>query len=61
MSQLMPCKGCPDRVPACSDHCRKEDFLAWRQEQARIREARDRERELKSYVINEIRKNRRIK
>ncbi|MBQ7001713.1 MAG: hypothetical protein IJN67_11835 [Oscillospiraceae bacterium] len=35
-----PCRGCPDRYPACSDHCRKESFLAWKAEQQKIREAR---------------------
>ena len=35
-----PCKGCPDRVTACSDHCRKPEYLAWKEEQARIRAAR---------------------
>lgn len=24
-----PCKGCPDRYPACSDHCQKPEFLAF--------------------------------
>ena len=33
-----PCKDCPDRYFACSDHCRKPDFLAWKQEQNTIRE-----------------------
>ena len=32
-----PCKGCPDRYPACSDHCQKPDFLKWKEEQALIR------------------------
>lgn len=35
-----PCKGCPDRVTACSDHCRKPEYLAWKEEQAKIRKAR---------------------
>ena len=35
-----PCKGCQDRYPGCADHCRKEDFLAWRAEQETIRENR---------------------
>ena len=35
-----PCKGCPDRYTACSDHCRKENFLAWKEEQAKIRKAK---------------------
>lgn len=35
-----PCKGCPDRYYACSDHCRKESFLVWKEEQEKIRKAR---------------------
>lgn len=35
-----PCKGCPDRYPGCSDHCRKPQKLAWEAEQVRIRENR---------------------
>ena len=35
-----PRKGCQDRYPACSDHCQKPEFLAWKEEQAKIKEAR---------------------
>ena len=35
-----PCKDCPDRYYACSDHCRKPVYLAWKEEQAKIRKAR---------------------
>ena len=35
-----PCKGCPDRYPACPDHCQKPEYLAWKEEQAKIRKAR---------------------
>lgn len=35
-----PCKGCPDRYPACSDHCQKPAFLKWKAEQKKIRENR---------------------
>lgn len=37
--RIGPCKGCPDKVPACADHCRKPVYLAWREEQARIKAA----------------------
>lgn len=37
-----PCKGCPDRYPACSARCRKPEKLAWEEEQKKIREARKR-------------------
>lgn len=36
-----PCRGCPDRFPACSDHCRKPEYLAYREEQARIKAAKE--------------------
>ena len=35
-----PCHGCPDRYYACSDHCRKDSFLAWKAEQEKIRKNR---------------------
>ena len=35
-----PCKGCPDRCTACSDHCKKPEYMAWREEQDRIRKAK---------------------
>ena len=35
-----PCKGCPDRYPACSDHCKKPEYLKWKEEQARIKRAK---------------------
>ena len=35
-----PCKGCPDRYLGCADHCRKAEYLQWRQELERIRENR---------------------
>lgn len=54
-----PCKGCPDRYPACSDHYQKPEFLAFRADRARIRETQRRESELLSYTLGEIRKNRR--
>lgn len=28
-----PCRGCPDRYTACSDHCQKPEFQAWKAEQ----------------------------
>lgn len=35
-----PCRGCPDRYPACSDHCMKDAFLKWKAEQDLIRKNR---------------------
>lgn len=55
----IPCKGCPDRYPDCSDHCKKPEYLAFKAEQAKIREAKQKESMLWGYTANEIRKNRR--
>lgn len=54
-----PCHGCPDRVPACSDHCRKPDFLKWKAEQETIRQNRRKYAEATDYSIQQILKNRR--
>lgn len=35
-----PCRGCPDRYPACSDHCQKPEKLDWSAEQEKIRQNR---------------------
>lgn len=35
-----PCKGCPDRYPACCDRCRKPEYLNWKAEQKKIRDNR---------------------
>lgn len=58
-SRNIPCKGCPDRYTACSDHCKKPAFIAWKEEQAKIREARHRESSIWGYTADEIQKNRR--
>lgn len=39
-SKSSPCRYCQDRYPACSDHCKKPEFLAWKAEQETIRENR---------------------
>ena len=59
MSNRNPCHGCPDRVPACSDSCRKPAFSAWKAEQATIRENRRKYNETVGYTADEIWKNRR--
>jgi hypothetical protein len=56
-----PCYQCPDLYTACSDHCRKPEFLAWRAEQETIREARRKYDETTSYTVDQIRKNRRAR
>ena len=57
--RLCPCKGCPDRYPGCSDHCRKDAYLRWKQEQDLIRANRAKGRDNDSYTVDAIRKNRR--
>ena len=54
-----PCYKCPDRYTACSDHCQKPDYLAWREKKRRIREARKAEGETAAYTLKQIRRNRR--
>lgn len=39
-SRDTPRHHCKDRYRACSDYCQKPEFIAWKEEQARIREAR---------------------
>lgn len=54
-----PCKDCPDRYPACSDHCRKPEFLAWKEKKQKITQERMANRSVDSYTVDQIRKNRR--
>ena len=56
-----PCKGCPDRYTACSDHCQKPDFLAWKEKNRRIRQARMEKSGLDWYITQQVLKNRRVK
>lgn len=56
-----PCIDCPDRYCACSDHCKKPEYLKYREELATIRENRKRYNQVAGYTAKEIRKNRRVK
>ena len=56
-----PCKGCQDRQTACSDHCKKEEFLKWKAEQETIHQNRKSYNEIRGYVTREANKNRRVK
>lgn len=56
-----PCFGCPDRYTACSDHCRKPEFLIWRAEQEEIKKNRRAYDLTTDYVRKNIDKNRRKK
>ena len=53
-----PCQGCPDRYTACSDHCKKPEFLAWKEEQETIRRNRAKGRINDSYTADAIRRSR---
>lgn len=59
--QEKPCMGCPDRYPGCADHCNKPRFRAWKFNQDMRRAAKEKEREINSYQVGEIQKNRRIR
>lgn len=54
-----PCYGCPDRYLACSDHCKKPEFLAWKEQRRKITRARMEEGRVTGYTADQIRKNRR--
>ena len=56
-----PCMNCPDRYPACSDHCKKPEFLAQKERNERLREARRREGIINGYTVDQVRKNKRVK
>lgn len=56
-----PCKGCPDRYPGCSDHCRKEAFLKWKEAQATIRANRAKDRINESYHVETVRRTKRCR
>lgn len=56
-----PCLGCPDRYPACSDHCMKPEFLAWKERNKTIVQNRIKLYKVDAYVTDQIRKNRRVK
>ena len=59
MSKDNPCYHCPDRYTACSDHCRKDAFLKWKQAQKARKEAERREKDVWAYTAAQIQKNRR--
>ena len=56
-----PCMGCPDRYTACSDHCQKPEFLAWKERRKTIAQNRIKLYKVDAYVTDQIRKNRRGK
>lgn len=49
-----PCKGCPDRYIACSDHCKKPEFLKWRAEQETIRRNKAMYNQVTAYTVAAI-------
>lgn len=54
-----PCRGCPDRYSACSDHCTKPDFLKWKAEQETIRQNKRDYNRMNNYVFRQSERNRR--
>lgn len=54
-----PCHGCPDRYTACSDNCKKPEFLAWRAELETIRANRRKYDETTAYTVNQVRRSKR--
>ena len=58
MNSDRPCMGCPDRYPGCSDHCRKEAFLIWKEKQEKLRMARRKGAEARDYMARQVMKNR---
>lgn len=56
-----PCKGCPDREYACSDHCQKPEYIKWRDLMDTIRHNRSKDMILNGYQADQIRRNRRVK
>ena len=58
---IPPCKGCPDRYTACSDYCKKPEYLMWRKELETVRHNRQKDRSVNSYQADEIWKNRRVR
>lgn len=56
-----PCYGCPDRYTACSDHCRKPEYLAWKERKRKIARARMEEGRVNGCTADQIRKNRRVR
>ncbi len=56
-----PCKGCTARYPACSDHCTKPEYLAYKAEQETIRKNRAAYSGMNDYVFRQSERNRRAR
>ena len=56
-----PCKGCTARYPACSDHCTKPEYLAYKAEQETIRKNRAADSGMNDYVFRQSERNRRAR
>lgn len=57
---LPPCGECPSKCPACSDHCRRPEYLAYKAEAERIKKARNEHNLVDAYTSDQIKKNRRV-
>lgn len=56
-----PCSRCPDKKPACSDQCKKPEFLAWKEEKEKIARAKAEGRDVDTYIVDQVCKNRRAR
>lgn len=56
-----PCGSCPDRNPACSDRCRKPEYLGWKAEKEKIARAKTKGRDVDTYIVDQVCKNRRAR
>jgi hypothetical protein len=61
MDENKPCLGCEDKVPGCSDHCDKPEYLKFRKRMETIRRNRARHRTVDGYQSDMIWKNRRAR
>ena len=60
-SRPNPCNGCLDRYPACSAHCEKEAYKAYRAELETIKRNRQAYNDSWAYTTAAVMKNRRPK
>ena len=52
------CKGCPDRFPACQDHCQKPEIVKEREDKKKRYEGRMRDLEMNEILVDRIRRAR---
>jgi len=52
------CYGCPDRYPACQDHCQKPEVVKEREDKQKRYAARMRELDANELIVDRIRRAR---